>query len=215
MTIRAVGFDIDHTLAVDNRLEFTVAVEMIGADRRADVESALSSYRTGKQTMDEAMSAIGVDPQRFRRRVLERAASHIRCVAGAKDVLRTIRERGIPAAILSNGWSPLQEIKAQVIGFAGPVLVSDVIGASKPSRSAFTALRDALDVPADAIAYVGDDPAADVAGAIAAGMTGVWFDWEGRTYPQDGPPASLTIHALVDVLRVLPGPLFDVANRPL
>ena len=78
-------------------------------------------------------------------------------------MLAAIAALGLPTAILTNGWSPLQEEKARLVGFSGTVLASDAIGARKPEPEAFAMLARALDTPADRIAYVGDDPAVDIA----------------------------------------------------
>jgi putative hydrolase of the HAD superfamily len=66
-------------------------------------------------------------------------------------------------------------------------------------------LLKALGVPAEQAAYVGDDPAADIAGANAAGMQSIWFDWEGRAYPAEIAPPTRVIHALDELLGFLQG----------
>jgi putative hydrolase of the HAD superfamily len=119
------------------------------------------------------------------------------------DVLAALHERNIPAAILTNGWAPLQQRKAAVVKFDGPVLVSEELGVQKPEPRAFQALAKALDVAPAEVAFVGDTPASDVQGAIAAGMQGVWLDAEGVSYPADGPRPTFVIHALTDILKFL------------
>jgi putative hydrolase of the HAD superfamily len=108
----------------------------------------------------------------------------------------------------------LQEKKiAQALGdFPEPILISEVLGVSKPDAAAFAKLVDALRVPSHAIAYVGDNPKTDVAGAQGAGLTGVWFDWEGISYPTDTPPAQIVIHALADVSALVPGRAAETEN---
>jgi putative hydrolase of the HAD superfamily len=81
--------------------------------------------------------------------------------------------------------------------------VSSDVGVQKPEPAAFTALANALGAAPEAIAFVGDTPASDVAGAISAGMQGVWFDAEGATYPTDLPPPSAVIHNLAELPRLL------------
>ena len=60
----------------------------------------------------------------------------------------------------------------------------------------------ALGVPREQVWYVGDNPLGDVAGALAAGLRAVWFDWEGLTYPQDVPPPTLRIGSLRELEAV-------------
>ena len=112
----------------------------------------------------------------------------------------------------SNGWSPLQEEKARLIGFAAPVFVSERLGAWKPAPPAFEGLVRLFDLPAADVWYVGDDPAVDCAGARAAGLTAVWFDWEARGYPAELTPADHTIHALEELPGLLQGRLSGAAN---
>jgi putative hydrolase of the HAD superfamily len=115
-------------------------------------------------------------------------------------MLAQLRQRDVPYAILTNGWSPLQRAKADRVEFDGPVLVSADLGIQKPERAAYEALTQALGVAAEEIAFVGDTPASDVAGALRAGMFAVWLDAEGVKYPQDIPAPSATIHALPELL---------------
>ena len=65
---------------------------------------------------------------------------------------------------------------------------SDETGAAKPARSAFDAVRTALDVPFDEIVHIGDLRRTDVAGAQQAGArallyTGIREDAEGEAEP--------------------------------
>jgi len=205
--VDAVGFDFDHTLGLDHRLERTVAIQLLGTGNERAVDLALASYRYGARSFDEAIASIGLDPADFRALVVERAPQFVEPLAGAPDLLRELRRLGFPLAILSNGWSPLQEIKARLIGFDGTVLVSDVIGTRKPALAAFADLQRELGVPAERIAYVGDDPISDVLGALSAGMQAIWLDGEGRTYPQDVATPTHRVAALEDVLALVQGPL--------
>ena len=123
---------------------------------------------------------------------------------GVAPTLDALRQRGIVVAILTNGWNPMQERKAQRAGFAGPVLVSDEIGVQKPAPGSFEKLLRVLGTAPEESWYVGDDPRSDVAGAQAAGMRAVWIDWEKRTYPAELPPPTNTIHNFGDLLDILP-----------
>ena len=121
---------------------------------------------------------------------------------------------GVRYALLTNGWSPLQETKARLIGFDGPVLVSERIGARKPSRAAFELLAKQLELAPDAVWYVGDDPLIDCGGARAAGLGAVWFDWEARGYPPEVEPPNFVIHALDELPKLVQGHLTGAAKPP-
>jgi HAD superfamily hydrolase (TIGR01549 family) len=231
----AVGFDFDHTLGIDNKLERTVALEIasnlcalrgIAFDADAATESMnheIAVVRRGEVPVETALegwlqSVAGQGPEnvlqagRFREEVVARAPDFVKALPGVREMLDELDRLGVRYAILSNGWSPLQEEKARLIGFAAPVFVSERIGAWKPSQAAFASLVKLFDLPPADIWYVGDDPAIDCAGALAAGLTPVWFDWEDRGWPDGQPPAAHTIKALEELPGLLQGRFSGAAN---
>ncbi len=235
----AVGFDFDHTLGIDNRLERTTAIDLLAeiARRRGitydaqaaegAIDAVLQAYRSGAQSLEGAIAGfferftpggttadVVDEAGRFRDAVLARTQAHVEALPGALEMLQALDEMNVPYALLTNGWSPLQEEKARLLGFRGPVFVSERIGPRKPAREAFEALGNAFDLPLESIWYVGDDPVADCAGAAAAGLTTVWYDWEGVAYPPDVRAPDHTIHALSELPPLLAGRLAEAA-KPL
>jgi HAD superfamily hydrolase (TIGR01549 family) len=92
----------------------------------------------------------------------------------------------------------------------GAVVVSDEVGFRKPRREIFAALLDALGVAAAETLHVGDNLAADVAGAAALGMRTAWLtrripDPEAQLARHRGPRPELVLRDLEDLLGVLPG----------
>ena len=213
----AIGFDFDHTLGVDQGLELRALYEFAAelgrpldphdAALRSAVEKFLADFRAGLMTLDtmvavftEQIGAGAGAPQRWRETCYRLVDELVQPIDGAVELLTSLRTRAVPIAVLTNGWTPLQQKKiARALGDAAegvPVLVSDVLGAVKPARAAFDALVAALGVPREYVWYVGDNPRGDIGGALAAGLRAVWFDWEGLSYPQDLPPPTLRISAL-------------------
>jgi FMN phosphatase YigB (HAD superfamily) len=213
----AIGFDFDHTLGVDHGLELRALYDYAAAlgrpldprdaALRAAVAKFLADFRAGLMSLDTMVAVfaeqIGVgagDPQRWRETCYGLVDELVRPIDDAGELLTSLRARSIPIAVLTNGWTPLQQKKiARALGDAAdgiPVLVSDALGAVKPARAAFDALVAALGVPREHIWYVGDNPLGDIGGALAAGLRAVWFDWEGVSYPQDLPPPTQRISAL-------------------
>ncbi len=215
----AIGFDFDHTLGIDNALErealSAYAAELGCPVDRTDgawldrLEALLRAFRAGEMTMEAMIAqfarALGVadarvSAARWGAICFELVPSHVHAIDGAREMLAVLRARGVPAAILTNGWTPLQQKKiAHALGDDGlalTILVSDAIGAVKPSRAAFDALVAHLATPRERVWYVGDNTEADVGGALAAGLRAVWFDAEGESYPQNLPAPTLRITSL-------------------
>jgi FMN phosphatase YigB (HAD superfamily) len=219
----AFGFDFDHTLGIDNGLErraFAAYAAELGVPlsldeerTRACIDGALARMRTGETDIEEMVQHVfracsetnGASGARWREICFALVPALVQSLPGAVELLEELRDRTIPFAILTNGWTPLQQAKiVQALGAhtAPDVLVSDQLGAQKPARATFDALVGALRAPREDVWYVGDNPEGDVGGALAAGLRAVWFDWEGLRYPQNVPPPTLRIGALRE-LRTL------------
>ena len=221
----AIGFDFDHTLGVDNGLErkalFAYASEL-GRPLaphddavRKQCEALLAGFRAGTTSMDEMIVrfavAIQADPAaantaRWQQLCYDLVDELVRPIDGARELLAGLRARAVPAAILTNGWTPLQQKKiARALGddaLGMPILVSDAVGAIKPAREAFDALVAAFGVARERVWYVGDNARGDVGGALAAGLRAVWFNWENQSYPQDLPTPTMTIAALRELTEL-------------
>jgi putative hydrolase of the HAD superfamily len=131
----------------------------------------------------------------------------VRPMDGAVDCIATLVRAGIPVGILTNGWSPLQEKKiARALGyFPGPVLVSETIGAYKPSSEAFRQLEVALGCDAAGLWYVGDNPVADIDGARSYGLRAVWVTDHAAPYPEGLKPPTARIDRLSALAAIVRG----------
>ncbi len=222
------SFDLDETLVVDRRLERTVAIaalETLAArqgtsyDRDAAtlaIDTFFASDRDVDRTIDtfvawfyERFARAGAPAiaaaNGFRSAVLAAAASHVDAITGARETLAELDRLAIPYALLTNGWSPLQEEKARLLGFRGAVFVSERIGARKPAPEAFAVVREHFGVAPECIWHIGDNPVADCAGAKAAGMTAVWFDRRGERYPTGIAAPDFVVRSHAELLALLSG----------
>ncbi|MGK5532619.1 HAD family hydrolase [Streptomyces sp. URMC 129] len=88
------------------------------------------------------------------------------------------------------------------------LICSDQLGHAKPAPEAFLAACDALRLPPSAVAYVGDRPDIDAAGADAAGLVGIWLDraGDGTAHPELGLRRITGLGALPALLRSLADP---------
>ena len=139
----------------------------------------------------------------FRALAVDLAPRYVRAMPGVPDLLAALDEANVPYAILTNGWNPLQQRKADCIGFHHPVFVSDDIGTRKPNVHAFNVLRDYFQMAAERIWYVGDDPKMDVLGSLGAGMRAIWCDFEERLFPTDIPAPTAIVKTLAEVPQVI------------
>jgi putative hydrolase of the HAD superfamily len=101
-----------------------------------------------------------------------------RATAGAAALLEAVRRRAA-VGIVSNNVLQEQQDKLQHLGLSSHVdalVVSEVVGISKPAPGIFAFALDALGVRADEAVMVGDSWAADVLGSRAAGIRAVWFN---------------------------------------
>lgn len=229
-----IGFDLDHTLLIDNQLERVAFLRLLEhivdrggkilgtyEDERKRIDLMLERQRAGAFSIEDAVRGFAReryvdDPEPFVTIFTDIAVDLVDplCIPmpHAKQVLRDLVRRGATIAILSNGWNPLQERKARRVGFEGPVLSSASLGALKPDPRTFALLAKALGLLVGKIWYVGDDPRVDIAGALAAGMHAVWYRSEPHTYPKGAPPPTRTIASLEELAESIATATHGVPN---
>ncbi len=96
---------------------------------------------------------------------------------GAHQLLMDCRAAGLKLAVVSNGRDAFQRSKLDGMGFTplvDAVLTSGGLGIRKPDPRIFLAALNALAVPVQNAAMVGDDWDADMAPALAMGLRAVW-----------------------------------------
>ena len=101
------------------------------------------------------------------------------------SVIKKLKELGIKTAIVTNISAERvcsQRKKIKALGIADlfdAVVISGEVGIHKPDRRIFDRAAELLGVRNEECVFVGDDPTADVEGALGADMEAVWIDkWE-------------------------------------
>jgi putative hydrolase of the HAD superfamily len=148
---------------------------------------------------DGVLARLGHDPAeraRLTRAMFEAFSDPraYRLLPGAREVLDTLAGHGLTLGIVSN-FEPwlLDILELQgVRGMFATTAVSGVLGVAKPDPAIFAAALAEAGVTAAEAVHVGDSPAADVAGALAAGVTPILLDPAGRP----APAGALAISAL-------------------
>ncbi len=225
LRFEGVAFDLDHTLLVDNRLERVALLDLIVRIDAGAQPLHVSLDRAGT-IADEELARYrneGVDLASVLRRFVERCGGaggegwlpwfRQRCLdlvprlvlpmPAVGRLLAALAQSDLRIAALSNGAADLQVRKAAQIGFFYPVLASERIGLRKPDPGAFALLAERMGLQAQRILYVGDDPYADVAGALGAGFAAAWLDGGGKPYPADLAAPTATIRSLDELLPLL------------
>jgi putative hydrolase of the HAD superfamily len=100
-----------------------------------------------------------------------------RPIAGVVEIVRELHAARVPLAIVSNSEGRLAELAADLgwLDLFGEVADSGRLGIEKPDPRIFAWTAERIAVSPEAIVHVGDAWAADVEGALAAGMWAVWF----------------------------------------
>lgn len=97
------------------------------------------------------------------------------------EVLAALRERGLKLLVVSNWDSRLPYLldRLDLTRHFDAVVVSAVVGASKPAREIFDAALEAAGVAAHEALHVGDSPTEDYEGARNAGLPALLLDRAG------------------------------------
>jgi putative hydrolase of the HAD superfamily len=104
---------------------------------------------------------------------------------GAREAIRDIAASGVSIVVVSNADGTVEsQLRAHGICQVGDgpgavitaILDSAVVGVAKPDPAIFHLALEVAGVPAERALMVGDTPAADVAGALAAGVRPVLID---------------------------------------
>lgn len=109
-------------------------------------------------------------------------------------------------AVLSNSSIHVQDRKLRVLGVYDrfeAILCAAELGVSKPEAAAFLAACEALALPPEQVAYVGDHPEIDGQGAADAGLLSVWIDRYGGTATVEVPSGRHRIATLAELPAIL------------
>lgn len=186
MTFRAVLFDLDNTLCdvVSARVRYAV-----NAARDAGVRLDAAALRQAAEEGTETVISL------LRRELGRRAAwrtipSHdiaryVEFSQAARCVLELTGSRA-RVGVVSNGRSQTQMVKLRrALGDVAlsPIVISGQVGFRKPARRIFGRALALLEMPANEVLFVGDDPLEDMLGAARVGMRTCWIS-HGRTPEQ-------------------------------
>lgn len=144
----------------------------------------------GTAGLDEALAADAFE-------VFFSARNRVEFYDDVRPSLERLRSRYRLFAI-SNGNADLHRCGIADM-FAGHV-TARAAGAAKPDARIFARLLRMAGVEAGQVLHIGDDPAADVVGALRAGMQAVWLNRDARKWPESLAPPPRTITTLAEII---------------
>ena len=126
----------------------------------------------------------------------------------AREVLETLRSRGRGVYMLSNAQAAFTVPELTKLGllscFDGIVISSDV-GAKKPNKAIFEHLLSNYGLRPETCAMIGNDPEADMAGAAAAGMAGLYIHTD--LSPERRGPLPSNCQEIISLLDIIARPV--------
>jgi YjjG family noncanonical pyrimidine nucleotidase len=199
--VKAVVFDLDHTLFDTDRTERRALKAVARAEGVVLGAHALDAYRTvnthvwaeywaGRLTSKELrvlrfhlwLQKLERDPARARRLAplyLREFSARADLIDGARALVQSIARLDLRLGVVTNGIDRVQRTRLRVSALAGAfrvVVTSEKAGIAKPDpRIIELALRRLNVGPANAL-YVGDDPHVDGLVANRASVRFVWFN---------------------------------------
>jgi putative hydrolase of the HAD superfamily len=120
--------------------------------------------------------------------------------------LAGLRRGGWRVAIVTNG-PPSQRVKVERCGLlplVDVVVISDVLGVSKPDRRIFEAAARLAGAGIEQAWLVGDSPEADIAAAVEMGIPGIWLR-RGRAWTEPGWRPHAVAESIEEALSLVPG----------
>jgi putative hydrolase of the HAD superfamily len=209
VTVRAVVFDVDFTLAKPgpdlgpegyrrlgerhglvldpDRYDDARRAALVDLKRHPELDHDEEIWIRFTQRIIEGMGGVGDTYAAAAE--MEGAwahAHHFELYEDALPVLDAVRERGLRVGLLSNSARDLGAFVAHHCLTVDAVLTSGVHGKTKPHETIFRRMLELLDVPACDALMVGDTVEDDVEGALAVGMRAVLVDRERRHSDRDG-----------------------------
>ena len=208
MRIRAVIFDLDHTLfdrhgtlrevAKQFRRSFRVKADVTDEEIARlwcyaddhfvyDGWKYVLAYLTENGVFEEAPPYDA-----YRSFVYENFAKTAVRFDETIPMLLTLKKRGCAVGLITNGNHALQYKKLQLLGLQyifDEIIVSGDVIVEKPDAEIFQLMCEKLALQPDEMVYVGDNPKNDIAGARDAGYHTIWMrstgQWDDKLNPAD------------------------------
>lgn len=209
MTYRWLIFDADNTLfdydqAEKNALQKTFRIyglrltreihqvfgRINGAIWSLFESGEVSSQRLRVQRFEQLAEELGlnINAESFSRDYLDQLGEEGCLVEGARQLVEDLAGP-FHLALATNGIADVQQRRLKKAGLEGyfqAVVISDLIGVSKPSPAFFEEVFSRIgDPPREQVLMIGDSLTSDISGGAAFGMDTCWYNPAGQDAPRD------------------------------
>ena len=128
-----------------------------------------------ERTLDRLEQRVPGDVEKLAQEIAQHYAAEVRPAPGAAALLARLDRSGVKLALLSNGPADMQTAALHALGFENyfrVILMSGDrdVAARKPAQRIFSLACTGLETLPERTLMIGNDPHADVAGALAYGM---------------------------------------------
>ncbi|MFK7852721.1 MAG: HAD family hydrolase [Granulosicoccus sp.] len=134
--------------------------------------------------------------------VFYRARSEVQLYTGALELLNTLGKRYRLAAI-TNGNADLEYIG--IADHFEQIYSANLNMRPKPDAHMFDHCLAALDLPAEKLLHIGDNPVTDISGGHNAGVQTLWFNQFGELWPEHLVRPHYEVQALAGIIALFDG----------
>lgn len=122
------------------------------------------------------------------------------------DLLQSLKSAGKRVYLITNGVASVQHGRIAATDtekYFDGVFISEVVGASKPSKDFFNAVINAIpDFDREKTLVIGDSLSSDIKGANGSAIHCAWFNPHGKTLP-DGFTVDYDVRSLSEIKAIL------------
>jgi FMN phosphatase YigB (HAD superfamily) len=176
--LRAVVFDVGETLYSEERA-WAAWAEWLGVTPRvlgAALGATLAARADHRTAFELLRPGFDLAAEQAARRAAGRPDDPVALydlAPGARECLDALRAAGLRVGVAANQPAAVEPLVAELLEPGELLGISDVWGVAKPDPRFFTRIVEAVGLPQEEIAYVGDRVDNDVVPAADAGMLAV------------------------------------------
>ena len=195
---RRVCHDMSQRIPVEDPEELTGVLQEIRrwywADPDRIRQGSLDLGRARLELLSLAFDRYGIDDEALMQDMSDAyqklKSATVELIPGALDTLQSLLDAGARLGLITNGDAAGQRgkvVKAGLEPYFESILIAGEFGAAKPDPRVFRHTLEMLNVSPQEAWMVGDNLYADVGGAQAVGIHGIWVDWRGNGLPENTP----------------------------